>query len=129
VNALARIFEAAGLSTCVISMMPVFGERLGAPRTLGVEFPFGHPCGLPGEVGLQGRVVKAALDLLSTATGPPPVVADFEEPWPGDFDAWKRRWHPPEPAPIIRWWREQATARAHAPPAAAGEPPVRGGAV
>ena len=109
--ALARTFEAAGLTTVVVNMMPVWGERYGVPRTLGVEFPFGHPCGVPGDIASQTRVVRAALDLLASP-GPPPVVADFDEPWPGDFDEWKRAWHPKEPSPIIRWMREQAAARA-----------------
>ncbi len=110
-NALARTFEASGLSTVVINPMPVWGERLGAPRTLGVEFPFGHPCGPAGEAEMQMRVVRAALDLLVRAQPPPPTVADFPEPWPGDFDVWKRAWHPLEPSPIVRWVREQAEAR------------------
>ncbi|MDP9235981.1 MAG: hypothetical protein M3P30_01045 [Chloroflexota bacterium] len=110
-NALARTFEAAGLSTITVNMMPVWGERYGTPRTLGVEFPFGHPIGLPGEPELQTRVVRAALDLLVKARPPPPVVADFDEPWPGEFDDWKRAWQPTEPSPIIRWMREQAAAR------------------
>jgi hypothetical protein len=110
VNALARILEVAGVSTVVINMMPLWGERLGAPRTLGVEFPFGHPCGLPDDVGLQSRVVRAALALLA-APGPPPVVEHFPEPWPGNFDEWRRRWHPPRPSPFIRWLRERNEAR------------------
>lgn len=109
--ALARVFEAAGLATVVVNMMPVWGERYGVPRTLGVEFPFGHPCGMAGDIAMQTRVVRAALDVLS-APGPPPVIALFDEPWPGDFDEWKRAWHPKEPSPIIRWMREQAAARA-----------------
>lgn len=111
-NALARTFEAAGLATVVINMMPVWGQRFGAPRTLGVEFPFGHTCGLPDDVGLQTRVVRAALELLVRAAPPPPVVEDFPEPWPADFDAWKKAWQPKEPSPIIRFMREQAEARA-----------------
>jgi hypothetical protein len=112
VNALARTFEAAGLATAVINIMPVWGERYGAPRTLGVEFPFGHTCGLPGDAAMQSRVVRAALDLLATAEGPPPVVRHFDEPWPGDFDVWKKAWHPKEPSPVIRVMREQAALRA-----------------
>ncbi|MHB8378227.1 MAG: hypothetical protein ACYDEB_14910 [Dehalococcoidia bacterium] len=110
-NALARSFEAAGLSTVVINIMPVWGERFGTPRTLGVEFPFGHTLGPPGDAALQTRVVRAALALLE-APGPPPLVRHFGEPWPGDFDEWKRAWHPKEPSPIIRWMREQAERRA-----------------
>ncbi len=111
-NALARTFEATGLSTVVVNMMPVWGSRFGTPRTLGVEFPFGHPCGMAGDAAMQLRVVRAALGLLSQDGGPPPVTVDFDETWPADFDAWKRAWHPPQPSPIIRWMREQAEARA-----------------
>jgi hypothetical protein len=114
VNALARSFEAHGLSTVVVNIMPVWGERFGAPRTLGVEFPFGHTVGPAGDAALQTRVVRAALSLLETASAPGPVVAPFDEPWPGDFDTWKKAWHPPVPSPIIRWMREQAEARARA---------------
>ena len=103
-NALARSFEAAGLATVIVNVMPVWGTRFGAPRTLGVEFPFGHTCGPAGDAALQSRVVRAALDLLETAEGPPPVVRDF--------DIWKKAWHPKEPSPVIRWMREQAAARA-----------------
>lgn len=111
-NALARTFEAAGLSTVVINMMPVWGERFGAPRTLGVEFPFGHPMGMAGDAALQTRVLRAALDLLERAQPPGPVVEHFPEPWPADFDEWKKRWHPPRPSPVIKFMREQAERRA-----------------
>ena len=110
-NALARTFEAAGLATVVINIMPVWGRRYGAPRTLGVEFPFGHTCGLAGDDAMQTRVARAALDLLVRAEPPPPVVEDFPEPWPADFDVWKKAWHPKEPSPIIRVAREQALLR------------------
>ncbi len=110
-NALARSFEAAGLSTVVVNMMPVWGERLGTPRTLGVEFPFGHTLGMPHDAALQTRVIRAALDLLTEARPPGPVIAHFDEPWPGDFDHWKKAWHPLEPSPMIRWLREQALQR------------------
>jgi hypothetical protein len=111
VNALARSFEAEGLSTVIINIMPVWGERYGAPRTLGVEFPFGHTCGMPGDAALQTRVVRAALDVLASSGGPPPVVVDFPEPWPGDFDDWKKVWQPLESSPVVRWMREQAELR------------------
>lgn len=110
-NALARSFEAQGLSTVIINIMPVWGERYGSPRTLGVEFPFGHTCGMAGDAALQTRVVRAALDVLTGNSGPPPVIVEFPEPWPGDFDEWKKAWHPPVPSPIVRWAREQAELR------------------
>jgi hypothetical protein len=112
VNALARTFEAAGLSTVIVNPMPTWGERFGAPRTLGVEFPFGHTLGMAGDSALQTRVVCAALDLLATARPPGPVVEHFPEPWPGDFDEWKKAWHPKQPSPVIKFMREQAEKRA-----------------
>jgi hypothetical protein len=112
VNALARTFEAAGLPTVIINPMPTWGERFGAPRTLGVEFPFGHPVGMPRDAALQTRVVRAALDLLVSAVPPGPVVADFPEPWPGEFEDWKKAWQPKQPSPVIKFMREQAEKRA-----------------
>jgi hypothetical protein len=112
VNALARTFEAHGLPTVIVNPMPVWGERFGAPRTLGVEFPFGHTLGLAGDAALQTRVVRAALDLLVAAQPPGPVVAHFDEPWPGDFDEWKKAWHPKQPSPVIKFMRDQAEKRA-----------------
>ena len=111
-NALARSFEAAGLSTVIVNMMPMWGQRFAAPRTLGVEFPFGHTLGMPGDAALQTRVVRAALDVLVRAEPPGPVVVDFEEPWPGAFDDWKKAWQPPQPSPVIKMMREQAQQRA-----------------
>lgn len=111
-NALARSFEAQGLSTVVVNIMPVWGERYGAPRTLGVEFPFGHTLGMAGDAALQTRVIRAALDMLVSAEPPGPVVAHFDEPWPGDFDEWKKAWHPKQPSPVIKMMREQAEKRA-----------------
>jgi hypothetical protein len=112
VNALARTFEAHGLSTVIVNMMPVWGERFGAPRTLGVEFPFGHTLGMAGDRALQIRVLRAALDLLVSAEPPGPVVAHFDEPWPGEFDDWKKAWQPKQPSPIIKFMRDQAERRA-----------------
>lgn len=110
-GALARLLEAAGLSTVVLNMMPQVGEWTGAPRTLGVEFPFGHPIGPPEDAGLQRRVIRAALQLLERAVSPGPVVEHFPEPWPLDFETWKRAWHPKEASPIIRWMIEQRLLR------------------
>lgn len=108
---LARTFEASGLSTIFVTMMPFFAERMGVPRTLAVEFPFGHPLGMPNDRGMQLRVIRGALATLRDAPGPG-FVAHFEEPWPGDDDEWRKRWQPAEPSPIVRWFREQAQRRA-----------------
>jgi D-proline reductase (dithiol) PrdB len=111
VGALARLLEADGLSTVVVNMMPRMSERMGTPRTLAVEFPFGHPMGPADDAALQTRVLRAALAVLAAASPPGPVIEHFPEPWPLDFETWKRAWHPKQPSPIIRVLREQGVLR------------------
>ena len=106
---LARSFEAAGMSTILVTMMPYWSERLGVPRTVGVEFPFGHTLGHAGDREEQMAIVRDALRVLRDAPEPG-TVEHLPYEWP-DFDRWRREWQPEKPAPIIRWLREQAEAR------------------
>ena len=92
-------------------MMPYWAERIGAPRTLGVEFPFGHPLGRAGERDEQLAVIRRALEVLREATAPG-TIDHFEQPWQGDADEWRKRWQPSEPSPIIRFLRERAQQQA-----------------
>jgi hypothetical protein len=108
---LARTLEAAGISTVLATMMPWWAERFGTPRTLGVEFPFGHTLGLAGDRELQLRVIRRALALLRDATQPG-TLEHFDEPWPGDTSEWYKRWQPSEPSPIIAFLRERAQQQA-----------------
>jgi D-proline reductase (dithiol) PrdB len=97
---LARLFEAAGMSTILVTNMPFWAERVGAPRTLAVEFPFGHILGRPGDRALQMRVIDHALGVLETAEGPG-TIAHFQERWPESLDEALQRCHPVEPPPIM----------------------------
>jgi hypothetical protein len=106
---LARTFEAAGMSTVVATMMPYWADRIGVPRTLGVEFPFGHTLGHAGDAAEQAEVIGAALRALTEAPGPGTIV-HLPYTWP-DFERWKREWQPEKPSPIIRLLRERAGAR------------------
>ena len=108
---LARAIEAAGISTVLVTMMPYWAEKLGTPRTLGVEFPFGHPLGRAGQQDEQLAVIRRALRLLREATAPG-AIEHFEQRWPEDEDEWRRRWQPSEPSPIIKFLRERAQQRA-----------------
>jgi len=110
VPVLARTFEAAGLSVVLVTMMPYWAERLGVPRTVGVEFPYGHPLGRPGDRDTQMGIIRAALRLLEEAREPG-EIRELDYVWPQDLDEAKRDWQPPEPSPIIRMLREQAAAR------------------
>ena len=104
---LARAIEAAGISTVVVTMMPFWAEKLGTPRTLGVEFPFGHPLGRAGEREEQSAVIRRALTVLSESTAPG-TLAHYEQAWLGDEREWRRRWQPSEPSPIIKLLRDRA---------------------
>ena len=64
---LARWIEEAGIPTVVVTMMPALTSKLFTPRTVGVEFPFGHPFGLPNDTVMQDRVLAEALHVLAGA--------------------------------------------------------------
>ena len=98
---LARWIEAAGIPTVVVTMMPAVAEDLRAPRIVGVEFPFGHTFGMPGDKTMQRRVLELALRVLagSAAFG---TRVDVDIEWPVSLrDAYKA-WQPKEASPIVR---------------------------
>jgi hypothetical protein len=105
---LARTFEAAGMSTVLVTMMPFWAEKIGVPRTVGVEFPFGHTLGHAGDTREQAQVVGDALRALVDAREPG-AMSYLPYTWP-DFERWKREWQPEKPSPIIRMMRERARA-------------------
>src|SRR3990170_7358032 len=98
------------MSTVLVTMMPYWAERLGVPRTVGVEFPYGHPLGRPGDSDTQMGIIRAALRLLEEATGPG-EIRELDYVWPQELDEAKRDWQPLEPSPIIKMMKEQAAAR------------------
>jgi hypothetical protein len=99
VPVLARLFEASGLSSVMVTNMPFWAERVGAPRSLAVEFPFGHILGRAHDREMQRRVILRALEVLEESTGPG-TVAHFQEPWPEPLEAGRRASHPQTPPPI-----------------------------
>jgi len=105
VPVLARVIEAAGISTVLVTMMPEVTERVGAPRIVGVEFPFGHTLGHAGEREEQMKVIRDALRVLRDASEPN-TVEHLPYDWP-DVERWKREWHPSEPSPIVAFLIEQ----------------------
>jgi len=97
---LARELEAAGFSTILVTMMPYWAEKIGVPRTLAVEFPFGQTLGQPGNVTQQMRLIRQALAVLETAVSPATLIHS-PEVWPVDQKEAYKAWQPPEPSPII----------------------------
>ena len=98
---LARRLEAAGLPTVVVTMMPDVAEHLLAPRVVGVEFPFGHPFGMPGDRAMQRRVLETALTVLAGASRFGTRV-DIDIEWPQPRGEAYKAWQPSEPSPIVR---------------------------
>jgi D-proline reductase (dithiol) PrdB len=107
---LARIFEAAGLSTILVTNMPYWAEKIGTPRTLAVEFPFGHALGRPGDRDMQMAVIRAALAMLEESRTPG-EIRELDIEWPQPFDEARRDWQPLEPSPIVKMMLEQRQRR------------------
>jgi hypothetical protein len=101
VPVLARTIEHAGLATILVTMMPYWAENTGVPRTLAVEFPFGHTLGQPHNREQQMRVIRQALQVLETAESPGTIAHSLEE-WPLPQEEAIMDWQPPEPSPIIQ---------------------------
>lgn len=83
-SVLAHVFEAAGLSTIVLSSMREVVQKIRPPRALYCEFPLGRPLGRPGDAAFQREVLQRALGLLD-ADGPvieehPDVIEADETP-------------------------------------------------
>jgi hypothetical protein len=100
VPVLARRIEDAGIPTVVVTMMPATAEQVLAPRIGGVEFPFGHPFGPPGDRALQRRVLGTALTVLAGASAVGTRV-DIDVEWPQPRSEAYRAWQPAEPSPIV----------------------------
>lgn len=97
---LARTLEKAGLATILVTNMPFWAEKIGTPRTLGVEFPFGHTLGMPGDVSMQRRVIRQALEALQSIRQPGEIVHSPEQ-WPVPVKEAIEAWQPPQPSPIV----------------------------
>lgn len=85
----------------VVTMMPAVAEERRAPRIVGVEFPYGHAFGMPGDRRMQRQVLELALRLLAGA-GAPGTRVDFDLEWPVPIREAYKAWQPKEPSPIVR---------------------------
>ena len=97
------------MPTVVVTMMPAVASDRRAPRIVGVEFPYGHAFGMPGDRAMQRRVLTLALEVLSGASGfGTRVDADLE--WPVPVREAYRAWQPKEPSPIVKKMLEARNA-------------------
>jgi hypothetical protein len=100
VPVLARRIEAEGIPTVVVTMMPDVAEALLTPRVVGVEFPFGHPFGMPHDQRMQRRVLETAATVLAGA-GRFGTRVDVDIAWPQPRGEAYKSWQPAEPSPIV----------------------------
>ena len=103
---LARRIEAAGLPTVVVTMMPALATQLLAPRVVGVEFPFGHTFGMPGDRAMQRTVLETAVTVLAGAPAPGTRV-DVDMEWPQPRGEAYKAWQPAEPSPLVKLMLER----------------------
>lgn len=97
---LARQIERAGIPTVVVTPMPAVAQWLVAPRVVGVEFPFGHAFGPPGDDAVHRRVLEVGLTVLAGASTPGTRV-DIDVAWPQPRGEAYKSWQPAEPSPIV----------------------------
>jgi hypothetical protein len=80
--------------------MPCWAEKIGVPRTLAVEFPFGQPLGQPHNANQQMEIITLALDALAKLDKPGDVI-DTPAVWPQPVKEAIRDWQPGQPSPIV----------------------------
>jgi D-proline reductase (dithiol) PrdB len=86
VGLVARVIEARGIPTVLVSTGRDLTEQVLPPRSVFVNFPMGNPFGRAGDVAMQRRVLLAALQLAETAARGGTLV-DLPYTWDEDFSA------------------------------------------
>jgi len=109
VPVLARAVENAGIPTVIVTMMPELAEKFALPRIVGVEFPFGHPFGMPNDNEMQMTVARTALSLYDRQDLP--ARLDVPITWPVEFKIAYRAWQPKEASPIVAMMKRQILER------------------
>ena len=80
----ARVIEASGIPTTLVSTGRDLTEQIRPPRSLFVNFPMGNHFGALGAVEQQRGILRAALEQPWTLEEPG-VIVDHDEEWPVDF--------------------------------------------
>ncbi len=91
------MIEAAGIPTVTLNMLWPYQRMIGMPRVAAIEHPFGRPFGDVGDAATQSAVLRAMLDVATTAERGEVVQLPFR--W--HEDPKQTKWHPAEPSPII----------------------------
>jgi len=84
VGLVARVVEAAGIPTVLVSTGRDLTEQVLPPRTLFVNFPMGNNFGAPSDLDQQRRILYRALTLIEEIDRPGAIV-ELDEQWPQSF--------------------------------------------
>ena len=87
-GALANYIERAGIATASVSLIREQSEAVQPPRALWVPFALGRPLGTADDPEFQKQVMRAALGMLASATGPTITDYPIEAPEEADVDSW-----------------------------------------
>jgi hypothetical protein len=93
----ARGLEERGLVTVALTNMPFITDKIGVPRAVAVEFPFGMIWGRPGDRAMERDIMLQMLDAVKTIEKPGTII-ELPYTWPEE-DFRKRDWFPREPTP------------------------------
>ena len=80
----ARVIEAAGIPTVLVSTGRDLTAQVLPPRSVFVNFPMGNPFGRPFDVVMQRRILFDALALAQAASSPGALV-DLPYDWGEPF--------------------------------------------
>jgi hypothetical protein len=83
VSLIARVVESYGISTVALSLNRELSEKIGAPRTLYLRYPYGAPLGEPGDVNQQRAIIKEMFEALETIKEPGTII-DLPYRWRRD---------------------------------------------
>lgn len=95
---IARVIEAAGVSTVCMTSAWDITEAVRPPRSLYVHHPLGHQTGVAGDLAGQKAIVRAALEAAPSLTRGEIRALPFR--WQGaDADGWEARAYTPAQMP------------------------------
>ncbi|MHB8780307.1 MAG: hypothetical protein ACYC55_02820 [Candidatus Geothermincolia bacterium] len=94
--------ERRGLVTVSLTQMPFITEKIGVPRAVAVEFPFGMIWGKPGDAATHRELLGHMLETAAAAREPGTIL-QLPYTW-AEEDVRKRDWFPAEPPP---WMADQ----------------------
>lgn len=80
---LSSVIESHGIATAGLSLNREVSQKVGAPRTLYLRYPYGAPLGEPGNDDQHRAILKEMLDSLYSIETPGTII-DLPYRWRQD---------------------------------------------